>query len=52
MSIYTQIEVNNQTYIRRDNDDGSSTFIRIDYANSDYQAYLEYLAENPVEDVE
>jgi hypothetical protein len=49
---YTEIEIDGAPYIRRDNEDGSSTFIVVDESNSDYQAYLEYIAENPVEDVE
>ena len=38
--------------ITRDNEDGSISFIPKDEANSDYQAYLEHLTENPTEDVE
>ena len=38
--------------IERDNEDGSITYIPKDPANSDYQAYLEHLTENPTEDVE
>ena len=32
-----------------DNEDGSITYIPKDPANSDYQAYLEHLTENPTE---
>ena len=32
--------------ITRTNEDGSISFIPKDEANSDYQAYLKYLAEN------
>jgi hypothetical protein len=49
---YTEIEIDGTPFIRKDNDDGSSTFIVVDEGNSVYQAYLEYLEENPVEDVE
>jgi hypothetical protein len=38
--------------IKRENENGTESFIPFDPANSDYQAYLEYIAENPVEDVE
>ena len=37
---YTEIEIDGTPFIRRDNEDGSSTFIVVDEANSDYQAYL------------
>ena len=33
-------------------EDGSVLFIPKNPANSDYQAYLEHLTENPTEDVE
>ena len=48
---YELIENEVGRYIQRTLD-GIISFIPIDEANSDYQAYLEYLAENPVEDVE
>jgi hypothetical protein len=38
--------------IKRVNENGTESFIPFDPANSDYQAYLEYIAENPVEDEE
>jgi hypothetical protein len=41
---YTQIEIDGTPFIRRDNQDGSVTFIVVDEANSNYQAYLEYEA--------
>ena len=41
---YTEIEIDGTPFIRRDNEDGSSTFIVVDEANSDYQAYLATLA--------
>ena len=37
MTKYIQIENN---FIQRDNEDGSVSFIPMDEANSDYQAYL------------
>jgi len=46
---YTEIEIDGAPFIRKDNDDGSSTFIVVDESNSVYQTYLEYIAENPVE---
>ena len=54
---YTEIEIDGAPYIRRDNEDGSSTFIVVDESNSDYQAYLnkdkpkvEHLTEIPTSD--
>ena len=35
-----------------ENEDGSVSSFTTDPANSDYQAYLEHLTENPTEDVE
>ena len=35
--------------IQRNNEDNSISYIPIDPANSDYQAYLEHLTENPTE---
>lgn len=43
---------NENGMIERTNNDGSVSFIPNDPANSDYQAYLEHLTENPTEDVE
>ena len=37
---YTLIETNFATYIERINDNGTTTAIPIDPANSDYQRYL------------
>ena len=42
---YTEIEIDGAPYIRRDNEDGSSTFIVVDESNSDYQRYLNPEAE-------
>lgn len=55
MPKYTVIENPMGTIIKRDNEDGTITYIPADPANSDYQAYLnpvEHLTENPTEDVE
>lgn len=41
-----------QKVIKRTNQDGTFSFIPMDESNSDYQAYLEHLTENPTEDVE
>jgi hypothetical protein len=41
---YTLIETDFSTYVERINDDGTSTAIPLDPANSDYQAYLEHEA--------
>ena len=38
--------------IKRTDEDGLVAWIPIDLGNSDYQAYLEHLTENPTEDVE
>ena len=38
--------------IKKIDEDGREFFIPINPANSDYQAYLEHLTENPTEDVE
>ena len=46
---YEVIEKLGVTTILR-NSDGAQ--IPVDPSNSDYQAYLKYIAENPVEDVE
>jgi hypothetical protein len=43
---YTEIEIDGAPYIRRDNEDGSSTFIVVDEANSDYQEYLKSLEQS------
>ncbi len=40
---YIEIEIDGAPYIRRDNEDGSSTFIVVDEANFDYQRYLKWL---------
>ena len=42
MTKYTEIENN---YLMRENEDGSVSFIPMDEANSDYQAYLNPEAE-------
>jgi hypothetical protein len=46
--IYTEIEspIDGSKVIKRDNEDGSLSFIPKDPANSDYQRYLAWL-ENP-----
>jgi len=48
--IYEEIETafGNKS-IKRTDKDGSIWWIPLDKANSDYQRYLEYLAENPDE---
>jgi len=38
--------------IKRTDTDGTIWWIPTDLANSDYQAYLKHLTENPTEDVE
>ena len=45
MNKYTIFNIPNSEVVKRLNDDGSSTFIPIDPANSDYQAYLAWVAE-------
>ena len=54
MIIYEIIvsQLDNSEIIKRINKDGSASWIPKDLANSDYQAYLKYIAENPTEDVE
>ena len=42
--------LDNSELIKRINEDGSESWIPLDPANSDYQAYLEHLTENPTED--
>jgi hypothetical protein len=42
---YTIIESNDSKAIKRDNEDGTTTIIPIDPANSDYQRYLNPEAE-------
>ena len=50
---YTIIQnENRQSTIWAVLEDGTILSIPIDPANSDYQAYLEHLTENPTEDVE
>lgn len=39
-------EINEDTFIKRIDEDGKEWFIPSDPANSDYQAYLKYLEEN------
>ena len=39
--------LDNSELIKRINEDGSESWIPLDPANSDYQAYLEHLTENP-----
>lgn len=41
------ITENGQSFIKRSNEDGSDSYIPIDEANSDYQAYLAWKAEQP-----
>jgi hypothetical protein len=41
---YTLIKTDFSTYVERINDDGTTTAIPLDLANSDYQAYLEHEA--------
>jgi hypothetical protein len=38
--------ITNDKIIKKINEDGSISFIPIDEANSDYQAYLKYLEDN------
>jgi hypothetical protein len=38
--------INDDTFIKRTDEDGKEWFIPPDPANSDYQAYLKYLEEN------
>jgi hypothetical protein len=53
MSTYKEITTpSNGIVIQRTDNDGKVWFIPTDPANSDYQAYLEHLTENPIEDVE
>ena len=52
MTKYEHIKNEFDEFVRRTDDDGSIWSIPIDPANSDYQAYLEHLRENPTEDVE
>ena len=40
MVTYTKIKVLDADVIQRDNGDGTTSFIPVDEANSDYQAYL------------
>jgi hypothetical protein len=40
---FTKIEIDGAPFIRRDNEDGSSTFIAEDPNNSEYQVYLKLL---------
>lgn len=40
---YEQFEIEGQAGIKRFNDDGTTSFIPIDPANSDYQEYLKSL---------
>ena len=53
MPKYTVIENPMGTIIERDNEDGTTTYIPADPANSDYQRYLnpevEHLTEIPTE---
>ena len=47
MITYTEKENSiGDKYIQADLEDGSTLFIPLDPANSDYQAYLKYLEEN------
>ena len=45
-------EVQENGSIKRTQADGTIHWIPADEANSDYQTYLKYKAENPTEDVE
>ena len=40
-----KISISNWQYIERSNDDGTVSVIPLDPANTDYQAYLEWVAE-------
>ena len=45
--IYEEYTTNQgNLFIKRINDDETTSFIPLDPANSDYQAYLKYLEEN------
>jgi len=46
MPRYKEIKIDGQSFIRKDNDDESTTFIVVDEFNSDYQEYLKYLEDN------
>lgn len=46
---YTEITMDNEVIIRRDNQDGTVSFIPTNPANSDYQRYLRWLAGEPEE---
>jgi hypothetical protein len=46
MTKYEVIESHLGNTIKRDNEDGTTSFIPTDPANSDYQAYLKDLEEN------
>jgi hypothetical protein len=45
MTAYNKIVGPDNTIIVRENEDGSTSYIPADPANSDYQAYLAWLAE-------
>ena len=51
--VYELVEGNlGLTSIKRTDENGQESWIPSDPANSDYQAYLKHLTENPTEDVE